>query len=145
MKTVDTSRVQKKGPERAKIAPEEIDFKGVKIAKSPPPPRRLKKSQPTSQSTNQSTDRSTDQLTGRPTPATEPIVDRPKAFYITQKVNDWVNEAVEHFQKKEGLKKADRSTIVNAILHDHEIWSEEGLKKLKGRVIKQLTNRSISR
>src|SRR4051794_7327532 len=58
------------------------------------------------QSTSQSTDQSTDQSTGQSTdrqenrPANYPsaIVDRPKAFYITERLDRNLDAAVRYFQ-----------------------------------------------
>jgi len=87
----------------------------------------------------QSPGESTHQSTGRSIGS--PIVSRPKAFYITQRLDRRLDEAVRYFQQTHGIKKADRSTIVNAILDDEATWSEETLDRLVGRVIGQLTNR----
>src|SRR5690242_19333248 len=67
--------------------------------------------------TNQSTGQSTNQLIGQPIsrPFTK-IVDRPKAFYITEGLDEKLDKAVTYLQKKHGIKKVDRSVIVNALL-----------------------------
>jgi hypothetical protein len=107
----------------------------------------------TDQSTDKTTDRPTDEATSQSTgQSTEQstqgsiqllkIVDRPKAFYITEDVNEWINKVVEHF-RRQGLRKVDRSTVVNAILHDPKLWQAKSLDGLTERVVRQLTNRSV--
>ena len=104
---------------------------------------------PINQSVVQSTDRSTDQsvdrlLTDKETPrisSSRSIVDRPKAFYITERLDKRLDEAVRYFQEVHGIKKADRSTVVNAIMDNEENWSATSLDQLVGRLISQLTSR----
>ena len=72
------------------------------------------------------------------------IVEKPKAFYITQRVDKKLDEAVRYFQEVHGIKKADRSTIVNALLDNEANWTEEALDLLVDRVIGLLTSRLIS-
>ncbi len=95
-------------------------------------------SQPTSQSTNQSRDQSTMNKGVK-------IVDRPKAFYITQRLDQRLDEAVRYLQQKHGIRKVDRSTVVNAILDNEAQWSEESLDLLVSRVISLLTSRLTDR
>ncbi len=94
--------------------------------------------QSTSQSTNQSANRQTNQSTGQPTGK---VVDRPKAFYITERLDKRLDEAVRYFQERHGIRKVDRSIIVNALLDNDGQWSDEALDRLVSRVIKQLTSR----
>ncbi|MSP12833.1 MAG: hypothetical protein EXR62_07735 [Chloroflexi bacterium] len=89
--------------------------------------------QPVSQSTNRST-----------SPSPTKLVDRPKAFYITERLDKQLDQAVRYFQEKHGIKKVDRSTIVNAILDNEANWTEESLNLLVSRVISQLTSRLMS-
>jgi hypothetical protein len=96
----------------------------------------------TGQSTRQSTNQSISQPTGRPITK---IVDRPRAFYITERLDDQLDKAVAYLQKTHGIKKVDRSVIVNALLDHDTLWTEEALDQLVERVISQLTNRLISR
>jgi hypothetical protein len=121
----------------------------------PEPPRAplLAKSQSKSQKltgksklANQSTRQSTNQLISQPTkrPFTK-IVDRPKAFYITESLDENLDKAVTYLQKKHGIKKVDRSVIVNALLDNDTLWTDEALDQLVERVVSQLTNRLISR
>jgi hypothetical protein len=96
--------------------------------------------------TNQSTGQSTNQLIIQPTsrPFTK-IVDRPKAFYITEGLDENLDKAVNYLQKKYGIKKVDRSVVVNALLDNDTLWTDEALDQLVERVVSQLTNRLISR
>lgn len=90
--------------------------------------------QPVSQSAKQSTSQSTDRLDNQ-------IMERPKAFYISQRVDRRLDEAVRYFQEVHGIRKADRSTLVNAILDDEAHWTEESLDHIVDRIISQLTSR----
>jgi hypothetical protein len=104
---------------------------------------------PVSQSVDQSTSRPTSQSTVVSIPThsalnSNKIVSRPKAFYITERLNSRLDDAVKYFQDKHGIKKVDRSTIVNALLDNEENWSEATLDLLVSRVISLLTSRLTS-
>jgi len=73
------------------------------------------------------------------------IVDRPKAFYITERLDKHLDHAVRYFQEKHGIKKVDRSTIVNALLDNAANWTEEALDVVLDKVISQLTSRLTHR
>jgi hypothetical protein len=116
---------------------------------TPPPskpkenPQKSKRQvKPTHQSTSQSTDQSISQPASRPISKT---VDRPKAFYITEGLDEKLDQAVTYLQKKHGIKKVDRSVIVNALLDNDTLWTDEALDQLVERVVSQLTSRLISR
>ena len=104
------------------------------------------KSTRNAKSTNQSTGQSTHQSMSQPAhrPFTK-IVDRPKAFYITEGLDDNLDKAVNYLQKKHGIKKVDRSVVVNALLDNDTFWTDQALDQLVERVVSQLTNRLISR
>jgi hypothetical protein len=104
------------------------------------------KSKPAHQSTSQSTNQSISQLINQPTsrPLSQ-IVDRPKAFYITEGLDEKLDQAVTYLQKKHGIKKVDRSVIVNALLDNNELWTDQALDQLVERVVSQLTSRLMSR
>jgi hypothetical protein len=91
------------------------------------------------QSINQSTSQSTSQSTNKF--SSNDIVDRPKAFYITVRLDKRLDDAVRYFQDVHGIKKADRSTVVNAMLDTDENWTEKSLDGLVSRLISQLTSR----
>lgn len=106
------------------------------------------------QSTNRPTDQSTSQLMSRDPhrsssqPASSSyskIVDRPKAFYITKRLDKYLDVAVRYFQEKHGIKKVDRSTLVNALLDNEANWTEEALDGVLEKVISQLTSRLTNR
>ena len=109
---------------------------------------------PTDQSMDQSTNRSTDQPADQSASqsstrmddvdALGPVVDRPRAFYITDKVDRWLDEAVRYLKEK-GLHKADRSVLINALLHDPNHYSPASLDKLRARLLAHLTNKSLKR
>ena len=108
--------------------------------------KRILVDQSTDQSTkrpvNRSTDRSTDQLSKVDTLG--PIVDRPRAFYITQKVDRWLDEAVRYLRDK-GIYKMDRSVLVNALIHNPDLYEPDSLEKLRKRLLAHLTNKSLKR
>ena len=91
-------------------------------------------SRPASQSTSQSTDQST----SRPS---APVVERPKAFYITKQLDRRLDEAVRYYQEKHGVRKVDRSTVVNAMMDHDANWTGDALDRLVDRVLSQLTSR----
>ena len=116
-------------------------------AKSKGNPRKSTvKSKPAQQSTSQSTNQSASQLITQSIsrPPTQ-LVDRPKAFYITEGLDEKLDQAVMYLQKKHGIKKVDRSVIVNALLDNNELWTDEALDQLVERVVSQLTSRLMSR
>jgi hypothetical protein len=121
----------------------------VEASLIPPPakPKRAPQKSPRqSQPTRQSTGQSTRQLISQPIsrPLTQ-IVDRPKAFYITEGLDEKLDQAVTYLQKKHGIKKVDRSVIVNALLDNETLWTDEALDQLVERVVSQLTSRLMSR
>ena len=136
-------------PHTAKPAdPPPLDSKPE--APSTPLPAKSKVSKPKSKSAHQSTSQSTHQLTSQliNQPASRPlsqIVDRPKAFYITEGLDEKLDQAVTYLQKKHGIKKVDRSVIVNALLDNGTLWTDEALDQLVERVVSQLTSRLMSR
>ncbi|SRR5712692_2807347 len=106
--------------------------------------------QSTQRSINQSTDQPTDQLTNQSISQQTlslgtRIVEKPKAFYITERLNKRLDEAVRYFQEKHGIRKVDRSTLVNVMLENDALWTEEGLDVLVEKVISQLTSRLTNR
>jgi hypothetical protein len=110
------------------------------------PQKSTGKSKPTHQSTRQSTHQPTRQFINQSTsrPPTH-IVDRPKAFYITEGLDEKLDQAVTYLQKKHGINKVDRSVIVNALLDNDALWTDEALDQLVERVVSQLTSRLMSR
>jgi hypothetical protein len=85
---------------------------------------------------DQSVDRSTEQSTRR-------LVGRPKAFYITEWIDAQLDEAVRYFQEQHGIKKVDRSSVVNAMLNGQDVWKKDALDRLVDRLISQLTSRFV--
>jgi len=135
--------------------PESTPEQPQEPATSPPPQIRSRNAdqpidRPTDRPTNRSTNRSTRQSTRKPTSvitpnATSLIVGRPKAFYITERLNQRLDEAVVYFQRVHGLRKVDRSTVINAMLDNDEQWEDESLDSLVSRLIAQLTSRLTGR
>jgi hypothetical protein len=79
---------------------------------------------------------------------TSPVIGKPKGFYITQKQDEELNDAVKKLSKKlEGkvMIKIDRSTILRLVLEEAKLASDETIerlgKQLINRLINQLTNR----
>jgi hypothetical protein len=82
----------------------------------------------------------TSQLTSKPAqrPASKTVE---KSFYITERLHKKLDEAVRYFQEVHGIRKADRSSIVNAILDNEANWSNESLDLILDRVIRHLTSK----
>jgi hypothetical protein len=136
-------------PHTAKPAGPHKPESKVEASLTPPPsqPKRAPQKSPRqSQPTRQSTGQSTRQLISQPIsrPLTQ-IVDRPKAFYITEGLDEKLDQAVTYLQRKHGIKKVDRSVIVNALLDNETLWTDEALDQLVERVVSQLTSRLMSR
>jgi len=68
-------------------------------------------------------------------------VPRPKAFYITLRLDARLDEAVRYLRDVRGIRKADRSAVVNALLDRDELWTESALDDLAAEVIDRLTSR----
>ena len=106
--------------------------------------------QSTDQSTNQLTNRSTNRLTDwLIDPITDvdelgSVVERPRAFYITQKVDLWLDEAVRYLRGK-GIHKVDRSVLINALLHHDAILNPRFLNTISKILLAHLTNKSLKR
>jgi len=108
-----------------------------------PSPQQISQSidQLTSRSTNQSTSQSTNQSTYIPG---NRFVGRPKAFYITERLDARLDDAVKYLQEQHVIRKVDRSTVVNALLDNEANWTEENLELLVSRVLSLLTSRLTS-
>src|SRR3954469_4063819 len=121
----------------------------ARITENQEPPKEEDKAfkvvncQPADQSVDQSTSQSTSQSTKQSINkfSSNDIVDRPKAFYITVRLDKRLDDAVRYYQDVHGIKKADRSTVVNAMLDTDEKWTENSLDGLVSRLISQLTSR----
>lgn len=100
--------------------------------------------QSSDQPTNQSTDQSVSQSTSRSTiQLLNQIVDKPKAFYITKRLDHRLDDAVRYIQEQHGIKKVDRSILVNAIMDNDALWTDDALDRLVDRVMNLLTSRLI--
>ena len=100
--------------------------------------------QSTTQSARQSVSQSTDQQASRSAFLSETkTVDRPKSFYITLRLDRRLDEAVRYFQEAHGIKKVDRSILVNAMLDNDGNWTGEALDFLVERILQLLTNKLI--
>ena len=103
-------------------------------------------SRPVDQSVDQSTSQSTDQSTEQAIDMNGigPVVARPLAFYVTQQVDAWLDEAV-HYLRVQGLHKVDRSVIVNALLHDKMLYDKRNLKALRPKILAHMANKFMAR
>ena len=98
--------------------------------------------QSTNRPATQSTNRSTDQLSR--IDALGPIVDRPRAFYITLKVDRWLDESVRYLKDK-GMHKMDRSVLLNSLIHNPLLFKPSSLDKIRNKLLAHLTNKSLKR
>jgi len=135
------------------------DYSQVRnLEEEPKGQKPLSSVQSTAESINQPTDRPTDQSSGqilskRPHRSSNQsasfsrskIVDKPKAFYITERLDKRLDDAVRYIQEKHGIKKVDRSTLVNVLLDTDANWTEEALDLVLDRVISQLMSRLTNR
>lgn len=97
--------------------------------------------QSTDQSTSQPTERPAEQPTVMPTDQPSGrIVNRPKSFYITKRLDRRIDDAVHYFKRK-NINRVDRSTVLNAILDRDEHFTEASLSQLVDRVVSQLASR----
>ena len=85
-------------------------------------------SQATERPTSQSVERSGEPPSGQ-------IVGRPKAFYITTRLDQRLDIAVRYFQEVHHIAKVDRSTVINVLLDQEEHFTSEQLDQLVDRVI----------
>ena len=68
-------------------------------------------------------------------------MEKPRAFYITERLDRRLDEAVRYFKEEHGIKKVDRSVVVTAMLDTEARFSQDALDQLVDRVIEQLTSR----
>ncbi len=127
-----------------------MNLEKTKPEQAPPAPvKKRPSSQNPNRSTPQSIHQSTERLTKRSFSQSigvvNKILEKPKAFYITERLNQRLDEAVRYFQEKHNIKKVDRSVVVTAILDNEAYWTEEALDLLVDRVISQLTHRLTNR
>jgi hypothetical protein len=119
-----------------------------------PPPSRQSATPSTTQSTTSSPDRSMNQsieqsinqsTTQSIRNTTDKVMEKPRGFYITERVNQRIDETVRYYQEKHNLKKVDRSIVVTVLLENEANWTEEALDLLLDKVIHQLTRRLTNR
>jgi hypothetical protein len=90
------------------------------------------------QSMNQSTTQSIRNTSNK-------VMEKPRGFYITERLNQHIDEAVRYYQEKHNLKKVDRSIVVTVLLENEANWTEEALDLLLDKIIHQLTRRLTNR
>ena len=113
-----------------------------KTQRGPRVKKKQKSGETTSRSSDQSTNRPTDKLSD--IDSLGAVVARPRAFYITQRVDRWLDEAVRYL-REQGLHKVDRSVLVNALLHNPDLFKQSFLQELRSRLLAHLTNKSLRR
>src|SRR4051794_21233308 len=92
--------------------------------------------------TKRRVDQPDNQSTSRPTKkSSSRVMERPKAFYITERLDRKIDEAVRRFQDIHGIKKVDRSVVVTAMLDNEDLWTDKSLDRLFDRVMRELTSR----
>ena len=101
--------------------------------------------QQSSKSTSQLTNPSINQSMRQSINKANKVMDKPRGFYITEGLNQHIDEAVRYYQEKHNLKKVDRSIVVTALLDNETNWTEETLDLLIDLVISHLTNRLTNR
>ena len=104
----------------------------------------------TSQSIDQSIERSTHRLSNQSTIQSSTntgnrIMEKPRGFYITERLNQRIDEAVRYYQEKHNIKKVDRSIVLTAMLDNEAYWTEESLDLMLDRILSQLTSRLTNR
>ena len=92
----------------------------------PPKPRTSSINQPINSFINQPNNR---------------LMNKPTGFYITEQLDNRLDQAVEYFRKQHGLKKVDRSIVLNALLERDELWADSSLNQLINQLIRLLTIR----
>jgi hypothetical protein len=105
------------------------------------PPIQPSPAQSTKQSTRKFMKQSTKQSTE---PNDKDVVNKPKGFYITHRLDKRLNHAVKYLQEKHGIKKVDRSLVINALLDTDATWTDEALDHLVDPIINILTSRLLS-
>lgn len=105
------------------------------------PPIPPSPAEATKQSTRKFTKQSMKQSTE---PNDKDVVNKPKGFYITHRLDKRLNHAVKYLQEKHGIKKVDRSLVVNALLDTDTTWTDEALDTLVDPIISILTSRLLS-
>lgn len=144
----------KKSPSPPRAAGKRKQTKSETRAKAQPPATLSPVDQSTDQPTSRPSDRLTDQLTDQPTDqstdestnvdALGAVVARPRSFYITQKLDRWLDEAVTYLKGK-GLHKVDRSVLINALLHDPSLFEPGTLDRMRPNLLNHLTNKYLKR
>ena len=116
--------------------------------------KKLKQQQPhqniPTKSISQSIDQSINRLANQAinqsiSSPSDKVMDKPRGFYITERLNKRIDEAVRYYQEKHNIQKVDRSIIVTVLLDNEANWTEETLDLLLAKVINQLTNRLTNR
>ena len=79
----------------------------------------------------------------RPSNGAVRVLDRPRGFYITDRLDRELDRAVEYLRTRHGLRKVDRSTLVTVLLDRGELWTDAALDGLVDQVVTELTGRLV--
>lgn len=71
------------------------------------------------------------------------ILERPRGFYITRRLDRQLDRAVAYLKEQHGLQKVDRSVLVTALLDRDELWTEAALDQLVEQVTAEVTERKM--
>lgn len=124
-------------------------FPGRQSAEAPSQMVEEPSGQLTNQSTSRPTGQSTNKAVSQPTNKQDasPILGRPKAFYITQKQDELLDDVVKSLSKAlEGKinQKIDRSTVVRLLIEEANLQSKETVSRLSSRLINRLISQLTS-
>jgi hypothetical protein len=71
------------------------------------------------------------------------ILERPRGFYISRRLDRQLDRAVMYLKEQHGLQKVDRSVLVTALLDRDELWTEAALDRLVEQVTAEVTERKM--
>ena len=69
------------------------------------------------------------------------ILERPRGFYISRRLDRQLDRAVMYLKEQHGLQKVDRSVLVTALLDRDELWTETALDQLVEQVAAEVAER----
>jgi hypothetical protein len=69
------------------------------------------------------------------------VLERPRGFYITRRLDRRLDRAVAYLKEQHGLRKVDRSVLVTTLLDREELWTEAALDGLVEEVAEEVNGR----
>ena len=69
------------------------------------------------------------------------VLERPRGFYITRRLDRQLDRAVAYLKEQHGLRKVDRSILVTTLLDREELWTEAALDGLVEQVAEEVNGR----